>query len=139
MQPALPHLLARLIQFPHQAFAQHVAQLLEAPIFDQMRQAAFGARLARPVVAEDAHQFSGRLGGFGRLHKHVQRLRDSEPAGAHLAAGQNVESGPRSPARRNQRDILRLVVGTIRHASRHRNVELSGEIGELRVGLRLRT
>ena len=30
MQPALPHLLARLIQIPHQALAQHVAQLLEA-------------------------------------------------------------------------------------------------------------
>jgi len=93
-------MLAGPFELLNQALAKHVVQLCNAPIFDQMRQSAFGARLARPVIAVfqiqtpiknhpwGAVQFTGRfhqLAAPAPLLAHLYRGKPMKPISVTLA------------------------------------------------------
>ena len=89
---AAAHVLASGFERAHQALGQHVAELLDSPIGYQVRHAALGARLARAVIAEDAHDFSGDLGRLVTLHEDIEGRSDGEASRAHLAADEDIEA-----------------------------------------------
>src|ERR1700730_18418649 len=111
------------------------AQAANAPLLDQKGKSALGACLARTMIAVNLDQFDDdrcRLEGFG---EDIHRRSDSESSGAHLAAHQHVEAESSSLLRGNERNILRLTMRAVVHATRHRDVELARKVRELRIAL----
>src|SRR6267142_758181 len=111
------------------------AQTAKAPLLNQKRKTALGARLARTVIAVNLDQFHDDSGRLEQFYKNIQRRSDGESSGAHLAADQHVEAEPARLFRGNERDILRLTVSAIVRATRDGDVEFSRQVSELRVAL----
>src|SRR6266404_2243994 len=111
------------------------AQAAKAPLLNQKRKTALGARFARAMIAVNLNQFRENGGCLEQFDKDIQRRSDGESSGAHLAAHQNVEAKPASLLRGNERDVLRLTVRAIVRATRDGDIEFSRQIGELGIPL----
>src|SRR5713226_5203832 len=111
------------------------AQAANAPLLNQKGKSALGARLARAMIAVNLDQFHDDGGRLEQFDKNIQRRSDGKSSGAHLSADQNVEAEPARLFRWNERDILRLTVRAVVHATSHGDVEFSRQVGEFRVAL----
>src|SRR6266481_5822829 len=111
------------------------AQAAKAPLLNQKRKTALGARFARAMIAVNLNQFRDNGGCLEQFDKDIQRRSDGESSGAHLAAHQNVEAKPASLLRGNERDVLRLTVRAIVRATRDGDIEFSRQIGGLGIPL----
>src|SRR5882724_1047434 len=86
------------------------AQTAQAPLLNQKRKTALGARFARAMIAVNLDEFNDDGGRLERFDKDIQQRSDGESSGAHLAAHQNVEAEPPCHFCGNKRDILRFAV-----------------------------
>ena len=113
-------------QLAFKTLAQLRAQPGNSPLLNQKREATFRARLARTIIAVDAHQFRHKPRCFLLADEDVQGRRNREPSRSHFSAHQYVETGPVVAQRRHQRHILRFIVRAVLETSGNRNVEFSG-------------
>jgi len=60
------------------------AQTAKAPLLNQKRKTALGARLARTVIAVNLDQFHDDSGRLEQFYKNIQRRSDGESSGAIL-------------------------------------------------------
>ena len=84
-----------------------------------------------PMIAEDAHDFSGDLGRLVTLHEDIEGRSDGEASRAHLAADEDIEATNAALHCGYEREVLRLRVGAVRGAAGDDDVELARQVDEL--------
>src|SRR5216684_8301364 len=129
------HISALEREFVAEACDKFRSQSPKPPFLNQESKTALGAGLTRAVVAINLDQLDHDCGRLEDFDEDIQRRGYCESYRAHLAAHQNVEAEPASLLGGNEGDILRFAVCTVVRATRYHDVELAGQVGELRIAL----